>query len=145
MYNKVPPAVLLPYTFKHPPPPHSAAMTDIKRDPDTAEPDLPPSYDETNIPEAAALTQQSKPPSQPLLRPPPLPLELPALAALRGRRVILASASPRRKQLLAQVNVLIRLSFSYYPSPPAVTPPPTSTSHLSLRLNHVKKKFKQIN
>lgn len=104
--------MLPPYTFKH------LAMTDIKRDPDTAEPDLPPSYDETNIPEAAALTQQSKPPSQPLLRPPPLPLELPALAALRGKRVILASASPRRKQLLAQVNVLIRLSFSYYPSPP---------------------------
>lgn len=78
-------------------------MTDIKRGPDTAEPDLPPSYDETNIP-AAALPQQSKPPPQSLLRPPPLPLELPALAALRGKRVILASASPRRKQLLAQVK-----------------------------------------
>lgn len=34
----------------------------------------------------------------------PLPLELPALQKIRGKRVILASASPRRKQLLAQVR-----------------------------------------
>ncbi|EWC43619.1 hypothetical protein DRE_01506 [Drechslerella stenobrocha 248] len=33
------------------------------------------------------------------------PLDLPCLNALRGRRVILASASPRRRQLLAQVGL----------------------------------------
>lgn len=34
----------------------------------------------------------------------PLPLNLPALNMIRGKRVILASASPRRRQLLAQVS-----------------------------------------
>lgn len=35
----------------------------------------------------------------------PLPLELPALTSIRGRKVILASASPRRRQLLAQIGL----------------------------------------
>ncbi|KAF2150851.1 Maf-domain-containing protein [Myriangium duriaei CBS 260.36] len=35
----------------------------------------------------------------------PLPFNLPALNMIRGRRVILASASPRRKQLLAQLGL----------------------------------------
>lgn len=35
---------------------------------------------------------------------PPFPLDLPALNMIRGKRVILASASPRRRQLLAQVR-----------------------------------------
>lgn len=92
-------------------------MTDIKRATDMAEPDLPPAYDETNPP--ATPLAHSKPP-QPLLRP-PLPLELPALALLRGKRIILASASPRRKQLLAQVSLA---SFLFpYPSPPRRPPP----------------------
>lgn len=34
----------------------------------------------------------------------PLPLNLPALNLIRGKRIILASASPRRRQLLAQVS-----------------------------------------
>jgi threonyl-tRNA synthetase len=34
----------------------------------------------------------------------PYPLELPILSYLRGKRVILASASPRRKALLTQVG-----------------------------------------
>lgn len=34
----------------------------------------------------------------------PLPLELPILTYLRSKRVILASASPRRKALLSQVS-----------------------------------------
>ena len=34
----------------------------------------------------------------------PFPLDLPILNELRGKRVVLASASPRRKQLLAQVQ-----------------------------------------
>ncbi|KAL9022182.1 MAG: hypothetical protein Q9185_000582 [Variospora sp. 1 TL-2023] len=35
----------------------------------------------------------------------PLPLDLPALSSIRDRRVILASASPRRRQLLAQIGL----------------------------------------
>lgn len=34
----------------------------------------------------------------------PLPFELPIITHLKGKRVILASASPRRKALLAQVS-----------------------------------------
>ncbi|KAI9853086.1 MAG: hypothetical protein M1838_001587 [Thelocarpon superellum] len=36
---------------------------------------------------------------------PPLPFEHPTLVKLRGKRVVLASASPRRKQLLAQMGL----------------------------------------
>ncbi|GAB7329883.1 hypothetical protein MBLNU13_g01594t1 [Cladosporium sp. NU13] len=36
---------------------------------------------------------------------PPFPLDLPALNMIRGKRVILASASPRRRQLLAQIGL----------------------------------------
>lgn len=34
----------------------------------------------------------------------PFPLDIPVLQALKGKRIILASASPRRKQLLATVS-----------------------------------------
>ena len=68
-------------------------MSDLKQavPPDEA----PPSYE-------AAAKPITAPPKPPPLRA-PLPLDLPVLNALRGKRVILASASPRRKQLLAQV------------------------------------------
>lgn len=59
--------------------------------------DAPPSY------ETASTSSQSSAPVR-RLRPPP-PLELPALNTLRGKRVILASASPRRKMLLAQIGL----------------------------------------
>lgn len=59
--------------------------------------DDPPSY------EAAAIPAQNPPPPRRLARPPPL--ELPALLLLKDRRVILASQSPRRKQLLAQIGL----------------------------------------
>ena len=52
--------------------------------------------------ESAAAQQPAQ--NAPRLRA-PLPLDLPALRALRGRRVVLASASPRRKQLLAQIGL----------------------------------------
>ncbi|KAL8793274.1 MAG: hypothetical protein Q9195_004134 [Heterodermia aff. obscurata] len=61
----------------------------------------PPSYE----PPSSAIQQpvvSSKPPPQ--LRP-PLPLNLPILNELRSKRVVLASASPRRKQLLAQIGL----------------------------------------
>ncbi|KAL2039208.1 hypothetical protein N7G274_007876 [Stereocaulon virgatum] len=68
-------------------------MADTKYAPAPTEP--PPSY------ETAAQPTASKPP--PLRA--PLPLEIPIIASLRDKRVILASASPRRKQLLAQIGL----------------------------------------
>ena len=63
-------------------------MTDAKYTSVPAEP--PPSYESTAQPTAA-------------IPRPPLPLHLPLIDSLRAKRVILASASPRRRQLLAQV------------------------------------------
>ncbi|KAI1609075.1 septum formation protein [Exophiala viscosa] len=60
----------------------------------------PPSYEALSVPPKEP--QPGAPPRR--LRPPP-PLELPALNLLRGKRVILASQSPRRKQLLAQIGL----------------------------------------
>ena len=55
----------------------------------------PPSYDVSQA--------QTTPP----IIPPrgPQPLDLPAISRIHGRRVILASASPRRRQLLAQIGL----------------------------------------
>jgi septum formation protein len=61
--------------------------------------DPPPSYD------AVPGVTKSGPPTRQLPMRGPQPLELPALIALRGQRVILASASPRRRQLLAQIGL----------------------------------------
>ena len=69
-------------------------MSDTKADGTPKEP--PPSYESA----AQALPSQNVPRFRA-----PLPLDLPALRALRGRRVVLASASPRRKQLLAQIGL----------------------------------------
>lgn len=57
--------------------------------------DPPPGY--SDAPSAATT------PSRPIPRG-PIPLNLPALNLIRGKRVILASQSPRRRQLLAQVR-----------------------------------------
>jgi septum formation protein len=55
---------------------------------------------------------------------PPFPLDLPALNMIRGKRVILASASPRRRQLLAQVRR--KHPKKNIPKPePKLTKPPT--------------------
>ncbi|KAF2868677.1 Maf-like protein-domain-containing protein [Massariosphaeria phaeospora] len=66
----------------------------------------PPSY------EAAQQGQSQRPaPPRPGGAPPlsprpgPKPLDIPALNLLRGRRVVLASASPRRRYLLAQIGI----------------------------------------
>jgi septum formation protein len=72
-------------------------MSDIKKAAVPSEP--PPSYEATPLKLAS-----SPPPRTGALRPPP-PLDLPALNLLRGRRTILASASPRRKQLLASIGL----------------------------------------
>jgi septum formation protein len=63
--------------------------------------------DEKKIPLEPPPSYESTPPKPPLklpVRPPP-PLELPALTLVRNKRVILASASPRRKQLLASIGL----------------------------------------
>ncbi|KAL9600943.1 MAG: hypothetical protein Q9219_002878 [cf. Caloplaca sp. 3 TL-2023] len=58
--------------------------------------DPPPSYEST-----ASLPSTSLP-AKPRV---PLPLDLPFLTSIRGRRIILASASPRRRQLLSQIGL----------------------------------------
>ena len=58
----------------------------------------PPSYDVSQPSDGGVTPTRPNGPRQ------PLPLNLPALNMIRGRRVILASASPRRRQLLAQVS-----------------------------------------
>ncbi len=66
--------------------------------------DNPPSYDALSIPPPAGVQSTGAPLARRPLRPPP-PLDLPALTLLRNKRVILASQSPRRKQLLAQIGL----------------------------------------
>ena len=84
-------------------------MSDSKQDIQSVPPpsDPPPSYESTAQPApvtAGAPAPAPAPPRQPGPRA-PLPLDLPALNMVRGKRVILASASPRRKQLLAQIGL----------------------------------------
>ncbi|MCJ1257120.1 hypothetical protein MMC24_004945 [Lignoscripta atroalba] len=71
-------------------------MGDAKYERAPSEP--PPSY-ETAAQPANATAVKQPPPRM------PLPLDLPVINAIRGRRVILASASPRRKFLLAQIGL----------------------------------------
>jgi hypothetical protein len=54
--------------------------------------------EKTAAPASGAEPKRANPPRG------PFPLDIPVLNQLRGKRVILASASPRRKQLLAQVR-----------------------------------------
>ncbi|KAK8211395.1 hypothetical protein M8818_003362 [Zalaria obscura] len=65
--------------------------------------DAPPDYDAATQHTPVAAGDQA-PPRQAIARA-PLPLDLPALRLIKGKRVILASASPRRKQLLAQIGL----------------------------------------
>ncbi|KAL8729022.1 MAG: hypothetical protein Q9166_005023 [cf. Caloplaca sp. 2 TL-2023] len=72
-------------------------MSNVMYTPAPVEP--PPSYEIT----------ASVPPKSPIRKGPlqraPLPLDLPVFTSIRGRRIILASASPRRRQLLAQIGL----------------------------------------
>lgn len=73
--------------------------------------DLPPAYDGTG----GVAVPAAQPPQRPGGGPrAPLPLNLPALNMIRGKRVILASASPRRRQLLAQVGPSFRTNFIFF-------------------------------
>lgn len=76
----------------------------------------PPDYDDAAHQHGAPAPSK---PAVPAVKPPPrgpFPLDIPVLNALRGKRVILASASPRRKQLLGQVCFL-PFPFSPVPCP----------------------------
>jgi septum formation protein len=64
----------------------------------------PPSYEASSTSSGPSATPTRSPSGVRRLRPPP-PLELPALSLLRGKRVILASGSPRRRQLLTQIGL----------------------------------------
>ena len=77
----------------------SAASTNMTDDKVPLEP--PPSYESA----AEHTTGAKSLPIRPGGPKAPLPLDLPALNKLRGGRVILASASPRRQQLLAQASL----------------------------------------
>ncbi|KAK8163882.1 septum formation protein Maf [Phyllosticta citrichinensis] len=86
-------------------------MSDAKYQPaPTAEPprEPPPTYksavDKTQQQPAANAGPSPNPRRQTMSRV-PLPLDLAALNDLRGKRVVLASASPRRRQLLAQIGL----------------------------------------
>ncbi|ROT39704.1 septum formation protein Maf [Sodiomyces alkalinus F11] len=73
-------------------------MTDLLTDSET------PAADQTSG--GASSKQQQQPTPTGSRRPgPPFPLKLPILEHLKSKRVILASASPRRKALLAQVGL----------------------------------------
>ncbi|KAK5151341.1 hypothetical protein LTR04_006617, partial [Oleoguttula sp. CCFEE 6159] len=76
-------------------------MADSKYQSTPSEP--PPSYEVAASP-AAKPSAVPVTLRQPVLRA-PLPLDLPALNMVKGRRAILASASPRRKQLLSQIGL----------------------------------------
>jgi septum formation protein len=67
--------------------------------PSAAPSEPPPSYESSQ--QTAPATAAPQPPL-PRARP---PLDMPALNAVRGKRIILASASPRRRQLLAQIGL----------------------------------------
>lgn len=69
-------------------------MSDVKYTPAPLEP--PPTYETTaSIPLKPSMTKG----------PLPRALDLPLLSSVQGRRIILASASPRRRQLLAQIGL----------------------------------------
>lgn len=97
-------------------------MADITKHP--VPQDDPPSYD--TIPSRPAQSSQQIQPRirKPQLRIPP-PLDLPALNLVRNKRVILASASPRRRILLAQIgltNIEIIPSFFAENLPKSLSP-----------------------
>lgn len=74
----------------------------------------PPSYDSVDK-QPAPVAGGAPAPPRPGQSRAPLPLELAALTALRGKRVILASGSPRRRQLLAQVRLQSPLTTPFPP------------------------------
>jgi hypothetical protein len=79
-------------------------MAEEKKTPITAG-EAPPSYDNAAIEHGELPTRTGPPPGKPGPRP-LFPLDIPVLNQLRGKRVILASQSPRRKQILSMVRTV---------------------------------------
>ncbi|PVH91751.1 Maf-domain-containing protein [Periconia macrospinosa] len=67
--------------------------------------DPPPSYDQVRHIPPPASAENANMPSPRRGPPPQQPLDVPALNELRGKRVVLASASPRRKYLLGLLGL----------------------------------------
>jgi hypothetical protein len=86
---------------------HIATMSDEKAPLD------PPPYTDNPLPVSEKSNGAGASPRGPR---PPFPLDLPALNMIRGKRVILASASPRRRQLLAQVSRIAESTKARQPS-----------------------------
>jgi hypothetical protein len=63
----------------------------------------PPTYEAAAIQHGALAARNGPSGAKPLPRG-PFPLDIPVLNQLRGKRIILASASPRRKQILSTVQ-----------------------------------------
>ena len=63
----------------------------------------PPAYDAATTP--TPRSPSNAPPQPPAAPRAPLPFNHPVLVPLRNKRIILASASPRRRQLLAQIGL----------------------------------------
>jgi hypothetical protein len=86
----------------------------------------PPNYEDA----AAQHGTPAAPMAKPLPRG-PFPLDIPVLTQLRGKRVVLASASPRRKQLLGQACVSTPYpSFQHRTRLPSPRPPPARATHM---------------
>ena len=68
-------------------------------------PDLPPSYEASATTGTGAAAGGAEDSSSSSTRQPRQPLALPALEQLRARRVVLASASPRRRALLGLLHL----------------------------------------
>ncbi|KAI0809998.1 hypothetical protein GGR55DRAFT_689205 [Xylaria sp. FL0064] len=73
--------------------------------PSDAPADPPPAYAPTAKEHGLPIRQPQQPPQQGRRLPPLAPLELPILKYMQTHRVILASASPRRRALLAQLGL----------------------------------------
>ncbi|KAE8443258.1 hypothetical protein EG329_002046 [Mollisiaceae sp. DMI_Dod_QoI] len=68
--------------------------------------DSPPTYEATAAQHGALPMRNGPPPAGAKSLPRgPFPLDIPVLNQLKGKRIILASASPRRKQLLATIGL----------------------------------------
>lgn len=78
----------------------------------------PPKYEDAAIQHGDASTTKlaTRPARSGTLPRGPFPLDIPVLQHLKGKRVILASASPSRKQLLAKVITLIAIKCEETPS-----------------------------
>jgi hypothetical protein len=65
--------------------------------------EAPPTYEDASIQHGAMPVRKGPPPGNKPIPRGPFPLDIPVLNQLKGKRIILASASPRRKQILSTV------------------------------------------